>query len=340
MDNLNSPSIVSLANSLTNQAGIPAVKDVIPILEGRNNKVFRVKSKNYDYLMKIYFRSKKDLRNRLATEFQFLKFAWEHGERCIPQPIVYNKHDNTALYSFIPGKKLVPSLVTQYHVKQASSFFIRLNKLRLFASELPHASDSCFTFEDHIKSIQYRLNNLLKNIPNEDSKKILEPFVAEILFPKFEITSSFVLEKLGDQSKVPLPQQKRCISPSDFGFHNALINDEGRLFFIDFEYAGWDDPIKMLCDFYCQPDIPAPLNSMFSFTHAISNYFDIDKKLLVDTFNLFFPLYKIKWCCIILNDFIGIGQCRRQYSGINSTVHQRNQQLHKALSYYDSFFSK
>ena len=27
--------------------------------------------------------------------------------------------------------------------------------------------------------------------------------------------------------------------------------------FIDFEYAGWDDPSKLICDFFCQPAVKA-----------------------------------------------------------------------------------
>ena len=50
-----------------------------------------------------------------------------------------------------------------------------------------------------------------------------------------------------------LKKEEMIISPSDFGFHN-VINKNNKLFFIDFEYAGLDDPIKLICDFYCQPD--------------------------------------------------------------------------------------
>ena len=32
---------------------------------------------------------------------------------------------------------------------------------------------------------------------------------------------------------------ERCISPSDFGFHNALVDERGIVRFLDFEYSGW-----------------------------------------------------------------------------------------------------
>ena len=40
---------------------------------------------------------------------------------------------------------------------------------------------------------------------------------------------------------------------------NALLAaSDKKLRFLDFEYAGWDDPAKLIGDFFCQPAIPAP----------------------------------------------------------------------------------
>ena len=41
----------------------------------------------------------------------------------------------------------------------------------------------------------------------------------------------------------------QVFSPSDFGFHNALLKDNGKLCFLDFEYFGRDDPVKLMADF-------------------------------------------------------------------------------------------
>ena len=52
-----------------------------------------------------------------------------------------------------------------------------------------------------------------------------------------------------------LAVDKRCLSPSDFGFHNSILDDNGRYYFLDFEYSGWDDPAKMVSDFFLQPAV-------------------------------------------------------------------------------------
>ena len=71
----------------------------------------------------------------------------------------------------------------------------------------------------------------------------------------------------------PLDPADRCVSPSDFGFHNALREPSGRLRFIDFEYAGWDDPAKLVCDFFCQPAVPAPAGAFDRFAAAVGEGF-------------------------------------------------------------------
>ena len=42
------------------------------------------------------------------------------------------------------------------------------------------------------------------------------------------------------------------LSPSDIGFHNTL-KCRNKIFFIDFEYFGLDDPIKITSDFIIHP---------------------------------------------------------------------------------------
>jgi hypothetical protein len=50
-----------------------------------------------------------------------------------------------------------------------------------------------------------------------------------------------------------LAADRRTLSPSDFGLHNAIRRPDGSLAFVDFEYFGWDDPAKTLVDFVLHP---------------------------------------------------------------------------------------
>ncbi|HRD75978.1 MAG TPA: aminoglycoside phosphotransferase family protein, partial [Hyphomicrobiaceae bacterium] len=72
----------------------------------------------------------------------------------------------------------------------------------------------------------------------------------------------------------PLDHHEQCLSPSDFGFHNAL-SDAGRVTFIDFEYAGRDDPAKLASDFCCQPEIPVPAEQHEAFVTALARRLEL-----------------------------------------------------------------
>ena len=98
-----------------------------------------------------------------------------------------------------------------------------------------------------------------------------------------------------------LPTAERCLSPSDFGFHNALRQHDGSLRFLDFEYAGWDDPAKTMIDFCNQPDglLPRALADMFRKRTIGTAANDLAARI-----RLLEPLYQLKWACICLNNFL------------------------------------
>src|ERR1019366_5574171 len=125
--------------------------------------------------------------------------------------------------------------------------------------------------------------------------------------------------------------------PSDFGFHNALMADDGTLRFLDFEYAGWDDPAKTVCDFFCQPACPAPLECYADFADAVAEA-TAHPALSRRRFDLLLPMYRLKWCCIMLNDFLPAGAGRRRFAlhGLD-VLERKEQQLHKAHAALDHF---
>ena len=95
--------------------------------------------------------------------------------------------------------------------------------------------------------------------------------------------------------------------------------------FLDFEYAGWDDPAKTVCDFFCQVEVPPPGSSWPVFSAAAA-------KLAADSgreprrFAALLPLYQVKWSCILLNEFTAVE--RREFAALTAIDLER--QLDKA----------
>jgi thiamine kinase-like enzyme len=97
-----------------------------------------------------------------------------------------------------------------------------------------------------------------------------------------------------------LTLDKLTLSPSDFGFHNSIKNNNNELCFIDFEYFGYDDPVKLISDFYYHPGMN--LNSIQK-EYWLKQTLTIFGEEVYLRANLCKPLYGLIWCLIILNDF-------------------------------------
>jgi hypothetical protein len=141
----------------------------------------------------------------------------------------------------------------------------------------------------------------------------------------------------GQPLDAPLPIAARVLSPSDFGFHNCLATASG-LRFIDFEYAGWDDPAKTVCDFFCQPAVPVPGEHFERFLAAvISATGDAGIRGRVA---LLLPVYELKWCCIMLNEFLPVGDDRRSFARADESHDMRHlkqlQKVEAALTRLDA----
>ena len=51
----------------------------------------------------------------------------------------------------------------------------------------------------------------------------------------------------------PINKKHEILSHSDFGFHNSIKTSKDKVIFLDFEYFGKDDPVKLVADFLLHP---------------------------------------------------------------------------------------
>ena len=296
---------------------------------GGNNRVYRVDTGTGPVLLKEYFRHVSDPRDRLGAEQAFLHFAWAHGVRAIPRPLACDRGAGLGVYEFLAGGKITPGEVTAAHVDEAADFFVAVNRHRHDpdAAQLPVASEACFSLTEHLACVDRRLTRLGGIEPESDMHRRAAALVATRLAPTWQRVRAAVAA--GDLPlDEPLAADARVISPSDFGFHNCIATPSG-LRFIDFEYAGWDDPAKTVCDFFCQPAVPVPRGHFERFLGAVADTVD-DGDALRRRVALLFPVYEVKWCCIMLNEFLPVGDDRRAFArGDHSHADRHREQLNK-----------
>lgn len=323
------------AARLLGYSGFRGPFSLVPLAGGKNNQVFRVDLADQSLVLKAYYQHPGDLRDRLGAEYAFSTFAFSHGVRSLPQPLACDAEHHMALYEFIPGRKLTPAEVTPQRVAEAADFFRQLNGLirEAGAARLPAGSEACFRLADHLACLAKRSERLGRIEPVLPVDREAAAFVADDLAPLCTVVLEATREAAqgaGLELTAELALAERCLSPSDFGFHNALRQDGGGLKFLDFEYAGWDDPAKTVCDFFCQPELPAPLPCLDQFTTAVTSALPHAERHQ-RRIELLLPVYRLKWCCIMLNDFLPAGNQRRQFAqGDEQELERKVRQLAKA----------
>ncbi len=297
--------------NLLKKAGIEEEPLTITQLSGgANNRVYRLEfDKREPLICKHYFQHSGDKRPRLQAEYAFLSYAWKSGLRQIPEPLASDEKNHQALYSFVPGKP--PKEVSEEMVDQALSFFLSLNQNKSKAKDIPFASESCLTVQDYFSTVERKLAHCQTISDDNPFHHDVKSFIQNQLIPRWEQTYKEV--SLDPYQKVA--KEDLCITPSDFGFHNALI-DGDKVYFLDFEYAGWDDPTKTVCDFFCQPKFPVPLKLFEKVATTIASTTQ-KPELYLKRIQAMLPICQIKWCCIILNVFQKIGSERRRFSDPN-----------------------
>ncbi|MDP7353887.1 MAG: phosphotransferase [Desulfobacterales bacterium] len=223
-----------------------------PLGRGGNNRLHRAEFENGDRCaIKNYLHVEGDNRPRIYAEFEHLMACWELGFRNIPQPLF--RTDGFASYSLIEGKPVETPEAS--HMEQVLAFLVDLDGANSDLQRFPvkSAAESRYCLRDFVSRIEARWERINKGCGLAKWGGEVLDFMAGDL----ELLKKYVIERFFqfvEQENLDLDlkrtPQELILSPSDFGFHNILVDEGGKLYFLDFEYSGWDDPAKLLADFF------------------------------------------------------------------------------------------
>lgn len=315
------------------ERGVASEAPIVSIKGGGNNQVFRLGGASQEFVLKRYFQHPTDSRDRFNSERAFYDLLWTSGLRQIPEPHLWDREHRLGLFSFINGRKIISEEITRESVDQAIRFIVQINSVRQAptAKAIPTASEAAFSVKKQIDLISRRvtLAGQIEPILEVDAEAL--GFVRDSLTPAWQETAAAIVRRCESSPKLnaPLGPGHRCLSPSDFGFHNALVTDAGQFLFLDFEYAGWDDPAKLICDFFCQPQLPVKFDFWDDVANSIAAGVGGQESLPLRA-RLLLPAYQIKWCCIILNHFLKTGRARREFARGAEVEQAKAGQLAKA----------
>lgn len=280
-------TLISIASELAGTS----VSDVVQASHGGNSRVYKVTTPQGPYALKHY---PVDKRDRLNTEQRALELMAQHGIDPIPE--WFAAQSPYALMSWVDGA--VIRAPEEGDIDEAASFLGTLHSVsqKTPVEALPLASEACLSPQSIIDQMEQRVGALMA-VAAEDAR--LKQFLSQRFLPLY--TKRFVTAKSTPGFANELPHSERTLIAADFGFHNIMRSPGGQLTFIDFEYFGWDDPVKLMCDFLLHPATPlsGALQKRF-YSHAIGIY----GEGIAPRFAATYPLFGLRWALILLNEFI------------------------------------
>jgi hypothetical protein len=280
---------------------------------GRNSRIYRVRRGAECFAVKHYPPRHEDLRNRLKTEIDALGFMERHGIAVVPRPLASDAERGYALLSWVEGDPV--DSPGEADIEAAADFLATLHRLAgvAEAQKQPLGAEACLSGVEIVAQLGRRLARLGSVAETDPALGQLVDQMAAWLFKSVLPAAAAGYHALGLSFALPLPTPWRSLCPSDFGFHNAMRGAAG-LTFVDFEYFGWDDPVKLTCDFLLHPGMRLPEPLKRRFVIAALQIYGTDPTF-ASRLRLLYPLFAVRWCLILLNEFLPERWAYRAHAG-------------------------
>ena len=319
----------------------------IRVAGGGNNRVYQVKLKDGRFMAaKCYPRTPEDPRDRLGTEYGAVRFMvglglgsliptalgadpegfYQNDDSIVSdgqtvKKLTCKKNIGIALYEWIDGTPIGAA-----GSRQESDIEALLNLLRSLhmhrnkkeAAAQPAASEACFSGLDLMTRLTQR-RETFADTHHCDLRLFLETQLDPLL-TQAHTRAQNIYVHFGMNFIEPLTLTQCTLSPADIGFHNALRRPEGGVTFLDFEYFGWDDPVKLTADIMLHPGSALDATERRRLADGVGALYGQDPSFGLRLTALL-PLFHLRWCLIFLNEFLPTGWKRRSFAQ-NSDLNQ------------------
>ena len=281
---------------------------------GRNSRIYRVDAGGRGFALKQYPPRRDDPRDRLSTEVDALTLMAAGRIDVIPQVVGVDRERNYVMLSWIEGAPV--EAISDLDVDAAIAFLSAVHALRNApgAAGQPLASEACLSGTEIERQIRERLSRLNALAPDEPE---LKTFLQVNFLPELEralAKGRAAVVAAGLDFTTDVPQECRSLVPADFGFHNSLRRPDGSLAFVDFEYFGWDDPVKLTADVILHPGQRLASAQRARLKRGAQGIYGRDETFAV-RLAAYLPLFALRWSLILLNEFIPERWDRRRLAG-------------------------
>ena len=278
------------------------IKNVEPVLGGRNSRIYHVENADNSFALKFFRSDANNSRDRFEAETSALNLFAENGLGCTPRIVAKDRENNCILMEWIDGSPVVDFGLKD--IEALSDFVKAVHEIAKQKERkyIRFATEACLNGNEIVMQIRRRLERI---DPVSKSDQGLQEFLQTDFIPAFkEITywgeNEYKTNGMDFHQDI-LPEQL-TLSPVDIGFHNCL-RANGRLYFLDFEFFGWDDPVKLVADTLQHPGSMLKKMQNEHLESRLYTIFERDQQFHI-RLRCLYPLFGLKWCMIMLNPFL------------------------------------
>lgn len=277
------------------------VEDMEQLSGGMNNSVFVCRSNHGSWVIKGYPCLTHGKRDRMQADVEFLRYCAEVAPGFTPILLEVDESRRCAVMEYIRGNTYTEGhKPCEKDLEAAFRFYFMLNSDHKLATESisMDAAEGFLSLTQHMENVRERLTAMrTEHLPSRFKHE------ADRLLGQLHALAEDIELRLDKKIRAGIVEDaispsERCVSPSDFGFHNAIQTEAG-IKFIDFEFGGWDDPAKLCTDFVLQQRNPVDLRPI----EVASRLFPSREALMIGRIELLTEILSLKWFCIILGIF-------------------------------------
>jgi hypothetical protein len=302
---------------------------------GINSFVYRCSNERKNFIVKLYDTpDESNLRCRYTAELAFLQLSALCAPEFTPKIIDHCQSNQFIAMEEIEGERYSSHQdILQSDINSAIEFIKMLNIDKDICRHLIHlpAAEGYSCLTDHLSNIRSRIARMNAaeqgRIWEQELLEILQILELKLIRVETSVHKQLTIGTLEDK----VEERLYIVSPSDFGFHNA-IRRSGKACFFDFEHSGWDDPAKLILDFYLQPRV-----STAQYGYSLLRSFKPEQRAnIAQRCKVLLPILRLKWICIILGVMDKQRELRlRRHKGFSHSNEAIRHRLCLAREYLD-----
>jgi len=254
---------------------------VKPHLRGGNSTITRVEYGGSIYAVKDYS-ERSDGGRRLLQEYAGLDLVCKSMPGVFPQPVGIDLEHKIGVYTWVSGVRPDANSAT---ISEMLTILAGLHHLagNMDGQIANYAVDSIFLMGDVFVQIEERINGF------DRGQLIINELVEQELIPQLGRC-----KEMTDEIGAAII----TLSPSDFGVHNLLWDKKSEsMSCLDFEFFGWDDAHKLVCDTLMHPLSTWEIAGANQFIDGVMNLYQLNEARLIQLW----PLLSLKWSTIVLS---------------------------------------